>query len=345
VIDKPTVLVLGAGASVPYGLPLGSELRDRIVSGLSSVRKMEEAARPALVQLSGLADVLSQCGHGHNVIKALHDVLKAANPRSVDIFLQNNADYIPIGKHAIAAILLARENPDKLMAETTSSTDGNNTWYQYLFYQMDRSLDVFRDAPLTIVTFNYDRSLEHFLHRRTMAHFGVGVGEARELLKTKPILHVYGDLGQPRFMLDDNRRLSAESLAKLGYQEYIGGEPSSDVVKACGERISIMPERDGGSIAVIQARAAIEESEVVYFLGCAYHPENVDLLEIHKRFGGSRLLGSGFGLGKDERRRAASLFPNVRQSDFPDHPVIRGIWIGEPDVDSLQFLRDYPVFD
>jgi hypothetical protein len=30
-INKKTVLVLGAGASKPYGLPLGTELRDSVI--------------------------------------------------------------------------------------------------------------------------------------------------------------------------------------------------------------------------------------------------------------------------------------------------------------------------
>ena len=31
-IEKPTVLVLGAGASMPYGYPSGAELRQRLIS-------------------------------------------------------------------------------------------------------------------------------------------------------------------------------------------------------------------------------------------------------------------------------------------------------------------------
>jgi hypothetical protein len=35
-ISEPTVLILGAGASQPYGFPIGSGLKDRTLQGLSN---------------------------------------------------------------------------------------------------------------------------------------------------------------------------------------------------------------------------------------------------------------------------------------------------------------------
>ena len=36
-IETPTVLILGAGASKPYGYPIGSELKSRIISSLKGM--------------------------------------------------------------------------------------------------------------------------------------------------------------------------------------------------------------------------------------------------------------------------------------------------------------------
>ncbi len=47
--DRPTVIVLGAGASADFGFPLGEQLRDQIISGIGALKKsLDETAFPSL---------------------------------------------------------------------------------------------------------------------------------------------------------------------------------------------------------------------------------------------------------------------------------------------------------
>ena len=42
--DRPTVIVLGAGASADFGFPLGEELRSQIISGIGALKKVLETS-------------------------------------------------------------------------------------------------------------------------------------------------------------------------------------------------------------------------------------------------------------------------------------------------------------
>ena len=192
-ITKNTVLVLGAGASAPYGFPVGQDLIQYFVDALKPPQLNKD-----------LADPLRWCGFGDGKMVSFRDTLAKSLPRSIDTFLQNRDEFLKLGKHAIASYLISWEQPLNILWRRTGNPpdSGKNTWYHYLWEQMQDSEQQFEQSPLSVVTFNYDRSLEYFLYGRVQAQFGVSEPRAVELVKTKPIVHVHGDLGKPHFLMN-----------------------------------------------------------------------------------------------------------------------------------------------
>jgi len=93
-IKNKTVLVLGAGASMPYGFPSGQGLVDIICDSNNNFKKL--VAEGAVV--------------GENNVSTFIRALREADPESIDVFLANNPEFEKVGKSAIAATLLPREN-------------------------------------------------------------------------------------------------------------------------------------------------------------------------------------------------------------------------------------------
>jgi hypothetical protein len=109
-VTKPTVFVLGAGASEPYGFPLGIELVDliatRILSGLAPVEVRQFQA----------------LGHDLAPLKEFATALKAARPYSIDAFLETRGTFRDIGEATIAQWLLQAESDGGLQVARPGAT-------------------------------------------------------------------------------------------------------------------------------------------------------------------------------------------------------------------------------
>lgn len=171
-IEPSTVLVLGAGASKPYGFPLGNELKTEILAHLNNPE----------------ANELVKCGFDDGVVAEFRGALRDAIHETIDDFLDSRPTYRRIGSFAIAQSILRHEIDAQLLPR------GN--WYPYLFGAIDFRNSEQPSPIAAVVTFNYDRSLERYLARTIDASFEGSVRElARQKLRTIPIIHVHGKLG------------------------------------------------------------------------------------------------------------------------------------------------------
>jgi hypothetical protein len=137
-LTKSTVLILGAGASMPYGFPSGDELKERIISSLESFPKR---AGPA----TQLENLMHESGIDADHVEEFRDELAGALHITIDRFLQNRPNFEGIGKLAIAATLIPFEHdsiiplfsPWKARPETQArSAEG---WYRYFAGQLNLS--------------------------------------------------------------------------------------------------------------------------------------------------------------------------------------------------------------
>jgi hypothetical protein len=310
VIKRPTVLVLGAGASAPFGFPSGRELRDKITTGL---RK----------EVNQLFQLLVAAGFNAELITGFRDKLLRSGQPSVDVFLEHQPDFVAVGKTAIAASLTPLEDEDRLFG-------GKDNWYEYLFSKLGPSLleDV-APSRLSVITFNYDRSLDHFLYTALRNSYDLSPEKAAKyVLVGTPIVHVYGELG---------------GLPSLGggpgVRSYQPAEPANavDTAKLASKAIRIMYEggRDD-NLALGQAQKLVREAEVICFLGFGYLQENLTRLRLDQRTDGADVWGSAFGLGAGQMQPIQTFFGN--------HGNKSHIKLGKADQDVLEFLRQHPVF-
>lgn len=72
--------------------------------------------------------------------------------------------------------------------------DGKD-WYEYLSVKLNSSFEEFGENQLSIITFNYDRSLENYLLNSLMNLHGKALDECASALEKILIVHVYGQLG------------------------------------------------------------------------------------------------------------------------------------------------------
>ena len=256
-ITTPTVLILGAGASCPYGFPTAKELKALICNAFSQPE-------------SGVSQFLAANNkHSADEFREFGNAFLKSGQSSVDAFLEHRPDLLDVGKLAIAYCLVPFEDEAKLYQPV------GNDWYGYLSEKLNATFEEFGNNKLSIITFNYDRSLEHFLLNSLHYSHGKKFEECAETLAKIPIIHVYGQLGEATY----------PSTVSPGYrpehdQRYSAYRPDRNRLINVGAAggITLLHEEDSGGAQA--ARDVLKAATRICFLGFSYHPMNVDRLNI-----------------------------------------------------------------
>jgi len=242
-IKTPTVLVLGAGASVPYGLASGAQLREMLC-------ELPDSGYAATFQEN---DLYTQ----HDLEIFSREFLRSG-VNSIDRFLAQQPKHQPLGKLAIAAILCSLEQPDLI-----DRCGRAEHWYAALWNAMIYEVETAQGLvgnQVRFVTFNYDRSLEYFLHSAISNTFGPDNGALAGL--STAILHVYGQLGGFCAAPREGGRTYTPDLSR-------------PLLQTAAEGIRIIPEARIDEREFLTARAWFEWAERVFFLGFSFDPLNV----------------------------------------------------------------------
>lgn len=267
---KRTTVIVGAGASSDFGLPLGSTLVEKIFDLL------DENFGPSRGSGNGvLANALrSRIGQGMSpqdvsAALALRDGLIGTG--TIDQLIGARA-HMPgveeIGKLAISAAILQAE------AESPLAFDGQNreeavralrgcrhSWIAAYLRQVvgPVAADKFRSAlaQTDFVVFNYDRCLERYLYFHLRYVIGLGALEADQALERISITHVFGSLGD-------------------GIHKDLCDAPYGDTsnLGRCASRIQTFTEKGSDSLTR-QLREVVEDAEQYVFLGFGFNPSNI----------------------------------------------------------------------
>jgi hypothetical protein len=296
-----TLFVLGAGASFEAGLPTGELLKEQIASKID-IRfdtwgdKQEYGDQQVWRVMTQVAD---QKGKTHQQFLDQAKQLKAAMPLaiSIDNLLDaHRGDEIAevCGKLGIVKCIQEAESRSKLFIDHNSTPYNFNriqgAWYPEFSRVVTEGVarseleDIF--SNVSIISFNYDRCFEHFIYHALQTYYGVTEDESKEAIKKLKIFHPYGQIG------------------KLPWQE--GSLP---IHKFGDERINLLDvfkqiktfnERVREEEEILKIRQAVQEAELIVFLGFAFHKQNLELLNPSTKCNAKRVLATGFGLSKSD---------------------------------------------
>jgi hypothetical protein len=283
-LRRKHVLVLGAWASVDYDFPTGLQLCERVNTSL-------------MPNNAHLKRFLEAAGVSAATAEAFRKSLFYSAMNSVDRFLEHRPDMNTVGKAAIAYCLAQCETGDRLFRH-------KDNWLRDLYSRIDASKEGLKDYKLSIITFNYDRCVEFFLHTALRYTHDCSDEHATDLLAYIPIIHLHGQLGYLPWQgkpNEDTRRFSQEV--------------NHHAIEASVRNIKIIHEgTEDRDVDFKRAKKLLQDSERILFLGFGYHPVNLDRLGI-KELGSKKIFGSCVSLGNQEKSRIADYFRGCPSSN------------------------------
>jgi|688.fasta_scaffold454424_1 hypothetical protein len=312
-----SVFVVGAGASVEFGLPTGRGL----LSQINDLGKKEYDSDGYLTRTSFPApfesaleyikkDLISSGYSSRDATLRLRrkatwicDIAPLAP--SIDNLIhthQSDSDVAAIGKAIIAYLIHEGERKSHLADVQLKSHDwgpfpfvhrapnGNKliaeTWlgelFRYLVELNDFNNFIAALDDITFISFNYDRCIEQFLTSAAQRYFQLDSDDTRRCLESINVVHPYGSLGE----------LSVTNNQIVGF-----ASRSADVYGA-SKMINTFTEGMTNTDVGSRIRGALDSAERVFFLGFGFLDLNLDLLFEEGPFHVSSIVGTHKGISK-----------------------------------------------
>jgi len=331
-IDTPTLFILGAGASKPYGYPTGAELRNNIIKSFElHFNLLSDIKPPNMPRNSEIA---------RRQIPKFIEHFNGSSIVSIDKYLALNPTDSYIGKISITLSILKSER-ESCFREDIKNT--NEDWYSLLFNRMTSSLNKpddykhFCENKVAFITFNYDRSLEYFLYDSFYHSF---FDKRHDIEKNVegcvpfPIIHVYGSVAH--ISQADWFQHNCNYYGDFNY--FVSVEKMSKGIRVIGE------ERSDNKIKE-QIKELLKNCKRIFFLGFGYAQENLDAIDlIHNIHDKTRVYGTARGMTDKEISVISSRFPEIKGEtykledgeiiDTTFRPVIE-------DTSCYRLLREY----
>jgi len=333
-ITRPTVFVLGAGASMLYGFPSGQQLVEHICESA----RTKKDSRPSipddshyLVSRENIQATLIDHFDKHQA-EDFGNALYRSHQLSIDAFLEHRTEFIAIGKLAIALFILRKEMEDELI----SFENRRKGCYQYLFSKLNTGWDDFKQNKVGFITFNYDRSLEHFLFTSLQNTYNKSDQECAEQLQQIPVIHVHGSLG--KLPWQDAKGIPYGTIERSASSD--SSTLNTTLAITASKQIKIITEDQSNSEGFQSAFKLLSEADRIYFLGFGYHSTNLERLPVSSL---PKLLAlNAFKL------ESSPMIGTAKDLQDAEVTSVQGRWhIRLPDTssDSLMFLKKYAYLD
>lgn len=287
--------VLGAGASYEVAMPTGNQLKKRISETLAF--KVDDISR----QLIGGNDAarealyyLSQSKNGEiNAYYRTASLIARGMPQapSIDNFIDSHRSdpkIAEVGKIAIASAILQAERRSKLWFDASNAYSTINfssvedTWFHEFFQLL--TLNCPEDQlsnrlkKIRVVSFNYDRTFEHFLYHAIQNYYDCSAERAAEILSHLTVLHPYGQVGALPWQKDLPDRKLDRAAARASSVQF-GASLRAPALYEVSTVIKTFTEGTDEEDSEIQKiRDSVLNARTITFLGFAFHQLNLQLL-------------------------------------------------------------------
>ncbi len=297
-----TVIVVGAGASSEYGLPLGGGLTDIIAKDVnipsddagSRSKPGDEfiirALRKAAIAENGNQNIDRYLPACRNIVAGMSEA------QSIDTFI-NSRDgdkYIElVGKLGILRSILREEHKSDLSIKsgninnTIAFQEVQHTWLpkfrKFVCDGVSKDKVAERFKKITLIVFNYDRCVEHYLVHSLRNYSGIEENEAIEIFNALTIIHPYGVVGPLPWQGKGNGIAYGET------ELYSRLLPLVDGIRTFTEQSE--DEELSNSI-----KKAINDAKLLIFLGFAFHDQNIELLIPEPKTDYCHIYGTAFDI-------------------------------------------------
>lgn len=204
-------------------------------------------------------------------LKVFVEQLRTSGYGSVDQFLEQRPQFTDIGTLSIAAVLLPCESHEERLFPPGAPE--RDHWYETLVRLLSVGDRNYLQNHVTIVTYNYDRSLEYYLYSVMRTRLGRTHGDkiARHLAHV-PVLHVHGKLGE----FGSNVSATARTVP-------YGTPLDAESVQIAAREIRVIHRANPDTPEFVAVRRALREAGRIYFMGFGYNPTNLDRLQVFRR--------------------------------------------------------------
>ncbi len=277
---KKTVFVVGAGGSFEVGLPVGSTLKTRIAEKLDVKNSGHFTGDDAIVRsMAAKAKETGTYGSSMNRLVEAAQAIRGAMPLaiSIDNYLNTHShdeDIVMMGKFGITACILDAEANSTLRSYDAAYhmdfVDIPDSWHNTFCKMLTENarvgdLDWIFDN-VAIITFNYDRCIEHYLLAWLIKYMRIPYGEAAEICKRLPIFHPYGQVGL----------LPWQTTNGSGVR--FGEPPTEDNIRQISSQIRTFTERVEDTGMLANMRGYLSRAEQVIFMGFSFGKMNMELM-------------------------------------------------------------------
>jgi hypothetical protein len=337
-LKRKTTVVVGAGASVDFGLPTGPQLIEQIHHLLTDPNNRHGFIVGGDDLIAALRQTASESRHQwgdlYKAGQKLGSLLRG-QPVSIDNVVHTHSEdgnLVTVAKVAIALTILDGERKGPLREQSPTSlsaaTHGQENWLHYFLVRhfTGYTLQTRRESltQLRFIIFNYDRCVEQILRQVYANHFHLDDKTAVGELSDVTIVHPYGHLGEL-------------PSSGFGGEFAYGQQPTSKVVCDMSKRLRTFTEGIDDPALHSQVHGSVSWADAIVFVGFGYLALNRRLLrndsirERHKV-----VFGSAFKMPKESAIHLKTEISREFNST--------GALGFDPAQRSKEFLQEYEQF-
>lgn len=218
---------------------------------------------------------------------------------SIDNYVDSQEDpqLSLVAKLSIAESILEAEKQSLLKVERTKAGREtlnfgviSETWYHHFFQILTEGLRLSELEKLfenvSIISFNYDRTLEHYLFHAIKNYYEVQDEKIKEILGELTIIHPYGTVGKLPWEQGD--RMSVQF-----------GTPEQNLLNVAAG-IQTFTEQVSDEDSMANMHRVISESDQLCFLGFAFHDANMQLLDPSTTLNAVRILATAYEISESD---------------------------------------------